>query len=193
MPLLANQASKKDEKTRVPAECNDDSCRKFVGTTGAGGAAGSGANDTYSVLATFSGQVGGGAGGGESVQAKAGLAQYFATGMAARLLAQYGGAALVNPNVQESTKPSAIEAGVAETVSKKRKNVASIAAKLSNSKGEIQAPKMTALLQTPPAAGLSDAEKGILQKFKTRAELEDYLSDGPEKTVDTLLEASDKL
>lgn len=51
-----------------------------------------GARDSYSVLASFGASFGGSSSSGE---AKAGLAQYFATGLAAQLLALNGGAAVV--------------------------------------------------------------------------------------------------
>lgn len=47
--------------------------------------------DTYSVLATFKGSAG-----SQGAGASTGIAQYFATGLAARELAQEGGAALVS-------------------------------------------------------------------------------------------------
>jgi hypothetical protein len=98
MPLLAN---KDVGGTLKPAECADDKCRQFVGQTGTGGGpVGQGAVDTYSVLATFNGQAGGGAKNDQGVQqvnANGTLAQYFATGFAARLLAA-SGSSVVNSN-----------------------------------------------------------------------------------------------
>jgi hypothetical protein len=52
------------------------------------------ANDAYSVIGTFKGNAGGNA--GSQANAKMGIAQYFATGIAAQLLAEGGGAALVS-------------------------------------------------------------------------------------------------
>lgn len=99
MPLMANVDS---NGTLIPATCAEDECRKFQGTTGSAvTAAGADAVDTYSVLATFSGSASGGGGGAVSsgspgAKANGTLAQYFATGIAARLLAQTGGASIVN-------------------------------------------------------------------------------------------------
>jgi hypothetical protein len=53
-----------------------------------------GARDAYSVLASFGGHFSGGTAGGASAQG--GVSQYFATGMAAQLLALNGGAAVVS-------------------------------------------------------------------------------------------------
>lgn len=90
MPLLANEDS---SGKLVPQKCTSEPCKRFVGTSGGGGAAGSDAEDTYSVLATFQGNAAGEAGTAATApNAKAGgsLAQYFATGFAARLLAGSG-------------------------------------------------------------------------------------------------------
>lgn len=94
MPLMPN------EKTG-PVDCKDvpsvdgktgalRTCDKYVGTSGDD-------RDTYSVLASFGANVDGRATATDaSAQAKGSIAQYFATGWAARALAQNGGAALVN-------------------------------------------------------------------------------------------------
>lgn len=62
--------------------------------------------DALSVIGTFSGSGTGTSGGGQA-QAKGSIAQYFATGMAAQLLAQEGGAAAI------SSSPNAKSASVA--------------------------------------------------------------------------------
>lgn len=90
MPLLPNVG-----ENYLPASCETAEpkgpCPKYVGNHGND-------YDTYSVLASFgfdvsgSGTAPGGVNGGGKV------AQFFATGLAARTLAQTGGAALVNPN-----------------------------------------------------------------------------------------------
>jgi hypothetical protein len=94
MPLLAN---KKTGDATEPATCSN--C-EFVGKAKPGEK-----EDTYSVLASFGASFGGGAeantpGEGDSPKASAkaqgGLAQFFATGIAARNLATTGGARLVS-------------------------------------------------------------------------------------------------
>ncbi len=52
------------------------------------------ARDSYSTLASFGAEFGGGQ--GTSLEVEGGLAQYFATGMSAQLLAATGGASVVN-------------------------------------------------------------------------------------------------
>ncbi|MGB5483861.1 hypothetical protein [Parasphingorhabdus sp.] len=66
------------------------------------------AQDSYSVLASFGADFGGQVGATE-VESKSGLAQYFATGIAAQILAAKGGAALV------STGAAATESAVQDT------------------------------------------------------------------------------
>jgi hypothetical protein len=90
MPLLPN-TGKKD--SREPARCEREAdCPKFVGIEGAD-------RDTYSVFASFGSEATGGAGGTTpGAQGGVAIAQYFATGLAARMLAERGGAALVNTN-----------------------------------------------------------------------------------------------
>lgn len=116
MPLQANEKQGKGTETLPPADCeksgNPKQSCKFVGTGSNNGAAGGGAVDTYSVLATFGGSFNGNAGNGAQLGAQAGLAQYFATGMAARLLAAVGGAALVNTKADKPTA-QAVQAAVA--------------------------------------------------------------------------------
>lgn len=65
---------------------------KFVATR-----SGSASSDAYSVLGTFSGNASGSAG-GSGTNASMRISQFFATGVAAQLLAEKGGAATVNPN-----------------------------------------------------------------------------------------------
>lgn len=91
MPLLANQ--KTDDKIK-PATCTD--C-KFKGTDKSGEK-----EDTYSVLASFGAKFSGGAETSSSgkipnatTSARGGLAQFFATGIAAQKLAEHGNARLV--------------------------------------------------------------------------------------------------
>lgn len=93
MPLLPNQESAKSGDLK-PADCaNDAACPKFIGQDAAG------QKDTYSVLASFGSKLGGGVDAdGKKAQVTGEIAQYFATGLAARLLAQSGGAGLVNTN-----------------------------------------------------------------------------------------------
>ena len=187
MPLLANTS---EDRRLVPAECEEDSCRKYVGTAGTGGgAAGANAIDTYSVLATFSGSASGAA---ANPQAQATLAQYFATGLAARLLAQYGGAAVVN-SAAYPTESSAIAAEVSTILTVKKSQVGAIVGKLSKTTGDIDPGSMAKLLTLDPAKGLHADIRTRLAGIKTRVMLEADLLDGPEKTVETIFLTIDRL
>lgn len=186
MPLIANE-----DGNGTPSKCTTDECRKFQGLSGAGGgASGSDARDTYSVLATFSGQA---AGAASSPQASATIAQYFATGIAARLLAQYGGAAVVNSQ-NTPTQPSAISAAHAtKIVNKKTRQVAAILGKLTKTNGDVDSAALGKLLGLTPAQDLPNGVQTRLNGLKTRSELEEDLLDGPEKTVETLFNTIDQL
>ena len=99
MPLLANIDKEgtpaqcgecKASNNGTPSICNDKCLYK-----------GSSGEDTYSVLASFGAKFSGeGATGG--AKAGGGLAQYFATGWAARILAEQGGARLVSVQSADS-------------------------------------------------------------------------------------------
>lgn len=104
LPLLANL--KNDKGDFVPCPGNTpvteqlaQSC-KFLAKNGQGQA-----EDAYSVLASFGADIKAGTSNG-GADASVGLAQYFATGTAAQLLALKGGAALVA--VGEAAKLSAL-------------------------------------------------------------------------------------
>lgn len=104
MPLLPNQAPSGAGEP-VPAPCTEkDKCPKFEGTS-------TGQTDTYSVLASFGARYQGSAGGTAGVQGDGGIAQYFATGIAAQLLAMRGGASLVNTAVAEPLTASELADG----------------------------------------------------------------------------------
>ncbi len=188
MPLIANQAG--TDGRPEPATCTGDDCKKFEGRVGAdGSAAGPGARDTYSVLATFSGDV---AATSKDPGAKGGLAQYFATGIAARLLAQYGGAAVVNTGAS-STPASAIDANTKLLLDQKRTQVDTISIKLSKNDGTVDQTKLAALLQKPPANSIPDDVKADLGSKKLQTDLRSYLQDGPESIQDAIYKTLDKL
>lgn len=114
MPLLANQETGESPQ---PANCTD--CT-FTGTENAGNK-----KDTYSVLASFGAKFGGGsettASGevpGAKVSGNGGLAQFFATGIAAQKLAEHGNARLVavQPVDQEQLNDANARAARAENI-----------------------------------------------------------------------------
>ena len=107
MPLMANA----DEKGK-PASCSGSDCL-FQGSS---------ENDTYSVLASFGAKIGAGADAG-GVKSNVGIAQYFATGLAAQKLADKGGAQLVavQPPSSEAEIMAAAQAMVRQFQSSKEK------------------------------------------------------------------------
>lgn len=105
MPLLPNTPD--DYK---PAPClNSNNCPKYEGKDGTS------QTDTYSVLASFGSKFSGGVDSeGKKVQGGGEIAQYFATGLAARSLAERGGASLVNTSgdaTLSAAEKKAVEAG----------------------------------------------------------------------------------
>ena len=92
MLLLPNQASKTGSGLQ-PSPCEKETdCPKFIGEDS------SGQHDTYSVLASFGSKLGAGVDAtGKDAKVNGEIAQYFATGLAARILAK-NGAALVSTN-----------------------------------------------------------------------------------------------
>lgn len=138
MPLLANV----DEKGK-PADCKDEKCL-FTGTTGS-----QTEKDTYSVLAsfgaTFSGDTTGGA------KAGGGLAQYFATGLAARKLAEAGPKIVsVQP---ENELPQEIKEAAIRQLAKEHLDIDRIL-DFVNSEGNVDGARLKKLIAN---TGLNDA------------------------------------
>lgn len=195
MPLLANIDS---AGNLVPATCTSDTCRTFQGTTGTGGAAaGAGAVDTYSVLATFSGSATGGAGssveGGTSPGAKASgsLAQYFATGIAARLLAQTGGASIVNTAGESKvtvidTKTVTEARGI---VDKNRIAVERVMSAVTDKNGKLDSAKYSALVSKAKFSGKNTP--GYLLTMKESDEIRQHLILTFDATAQPLFDALD--
>ncbi len=105
MPLYVNgQDSKYSSGTIDPVNPASIGAVKYTGGEGA-------KSDTYSVLASFGAR---GSGGVSSGQADVGIAQYFATGLAARTLAVAGGA-LVSTS-KEAAEASKVTAAAAASM-----------------------------------------------------------------------------
>jgi hypothetical protein len=134
MPLLPNQGKPNE---RAPAECKDKvGCPMFVGKEGDD-------HDTYSVFASFGGKGGGGAGVAEAgARAEGQIVQYFATGLAARKLAE-GGAALVNTTADPLTSmiSPARRAAIVEGVARDRSRANDFAARVSTN-GKVDKAKL---------------------------------------------------
>lgn len=106
MPLLPNQASATGSGLQ-PSPCvNEDDCPKFRGTDSAG------QFDTYSVLASFGTKLRAGVDPtAKDARVNGEIAQYFATGLAARILAKSGPALVsINPDSLTSEESAQIKA-----------------------------------------------------------------------------------
>lgn len=183
MPLLANKGGE-----NVPVEgCLEQDCVVFKGTAGTGGPAGDGAKDTYSVLATLSGQTSGQAGGqSPSVKGGGAIAQVFATGFAARLLAVTGGAALVNTE-SDPTTASAVAALTTEATSRIKigeQHIKDILICVQKTDGKIDGTRLTAVVNKAAAADSKKKvfKEALVTKLKAYAdrpgaELHEYLND----------------
>ncbi len=158
MPLLPNQGGK---DARVPATCNGTECPKYTGNEGSD-------RDTYSVFASFGGEASGSAGGSTpGAQAGAKIVQYFATGLAARALANRGGAALVNTNADPLANTITPEQRdrVLRQVRVEQSQASAFAAKVSTD-GRVDAAKLDTALD---AAKIKDTGSGkTLQSFAGR-------------------------
>ncbi len=103
MPLVANVADPKKPGKLVPCwnatSPPADGCL-IVGKNGT-----TNAQDSYSVLASFGAKFGA-KGKGAQPEANVGIAQYFATGVAAQLLAATGGASIVTTSAPEAVTPA---------------------------------------------------------------------------------------
>lgn len=224
MPLLANSRPTASAHlhgsattTAQPADCKDanvvkiekdgttttrTSGCKFSGTAGTDSTNGAGAEDTYSVLATFSGEARGVAGAGAPASTetasgtapKAGatgegsLVQFFATGLAARILAGQG-SSIVNTRggSREASVTSTAQSGNqdkfrSETIVRER-----VMSAVTDKNGGLIQSKLEDLAGK---ATFNDAGiKGRLTSSKDSADLRDYLSDNYETATKPLFAA----
>jgi len=182
MPLLANSADSKGAE--IPATCQSDDCKSFSGTTGDDGQLnGPNAHDTYSVLATLSGQATSSASTADTgVQSGGAIAQYFATGFAARLLAERGGAALVNTGVSAGEQKAAAQQH-SEVAGKIDRIIFSITGK----DGKVDMAKRDSLFNA--AKFPNPSVKNYLLQAKTADELRNLLVKVPVVGVEPLFDA----
>jgi hypothetical protein len=182
MPLLPNQADT-DGKTR-PMACNSthktteadgtievktNQCEWFAGRDDHRG------RDTYSVLASFGSKLGGGADAtNKDVKARGEIAQYFATGLAARLLAQ-NGAALVNTSGDGLTteQRATLEQQSTTAVSELEQVVTKSTATDGKS---IDAAKVQAAFAKPPGSAIPASMQAAISQAATPADLREVLS-----------------
>ncbi len=155
---------------------------KYIGTDGANPAK----NDTYSVLASF-----GATGKAETAgKAEIGIAQYFATGLAARTLA-YAGGALINTGEKaaDAAPQTAAAAASAETkqlvvaIDGARKTEADLRAKILIHAGTLPDPQLPTVVDEAKKAGLIPAAEDVSDATKQRAALNKYIiaGDNPDR------------
>jgi hypothetical protein len=172
MPLLPNQGSANGSGLQ-PSPCTKkDDCPKFIGSDSAG------QHDTYSVLASFGSKLGAGADAtAKDARVKGEIAQYFATGLAARLLAQKGGAGLVNTNGDNLTEDQ--RAAVADASKKAVSELEQLIAKVSTKDGKALDPTIlkSAFAKKPGLNVTANAQKDVLMATSPddlRSRLSDY-------------------
>jgi hypothetical protein len=154
MPLYVNGAQ---SKTPPPAAAP-------LGDTKYQGIDTEARKDTYSVLASFGAKASGSGSGGAGVS----IAQYFATGIAARTLALAGGALVTTSDVgaKQSITPAAVSAekaaDIRKWISEHDAKVVLIADKVSDaSTGKTDAAKVTAAFKDIPGAPDADGLAAI--------------------------------
>lgn len=207
MPLLANVQA--GEKAVPPAECADSKSSevvdknggkattnfsgcKFSGKAGKGGPNGEGAEDTYSVLATFSGEAKGVAGpAADKPSASAGgsLAQFFATGLAARLLAEQG-SSVVNTNGGSKQSGSGVPKSsdlIRQQVSEEDSHVDRVIFGVTDKDGVINRQQLNDLMKK---AQIDSGDYAPLVKGKkTQDKLRDFLRDHYREVTKPLFDA----
>lgn len=168
MPLLPNQAPITEGNDLQPSKCDSaTTCPKFEGVDGAN------QKDTYSVLASFGSKLGGGVDSeGKKAEVTGEIAQYFATGLAARLLAQHGGAGLVNTNgnVALSTAEKAALAKKLDAINNELNELLVDLADTADPK-KIDNSRRVAALAKPPGKDIPDARQKRIMNAKTMDEL----------------------
>ena len=180
MPLLPNQAKSGNKSDGLqPAACTAGACPKFEGKDR------SDQTDTYSVLASFGSKLGGGVDAqGNNAQVTGEIAQYFATGLAARLLAQSGGSGLVNTNGEaalSASEKAAIAPKVATMDNELKELLAELADKADPSK--IDTAQRDAALAKSPGKDIPEARKARIKGAKTMAELRAVITAYPHDLV----------
>jgi len=174
MPLVANGADSVIQNKVGTANAQD---LKYIGKEPAG------KEDTYSVLASFGAdfKASGAAGGG-------GIAQYFATGIAARKLAEVGGASLVQAsNVNLTPQKTVLTPEdlkvVEDTLAERNKKAEEIIAHAKKNDGSFDQEK---LVELGKKANISEE---WAKKFNTSEKLENALKTYDSSKVDQLYKA----
>jgi hypothetical protein len=179
MPLLANQGA---AGAKTPATCagKPEDCPMFVGTESSGAA-----RDTYSVFASFGAQPSAAADAAATPRVGATIAQYFATGFAARSLALRGNAALVNTTAASEPWSTTLEVPEADGLRLAKINAVVEKAKVS---GAFDATRWQSLVDRS-SQRLPAAYRGTLRSLTTEQEVAVALKMVPSQSsiVDALL------
>jgi len=180
MPLLPNQAPTTAGQALQPSTCTaPTTCPKFEGVDSTR------QTDTYSVLASFGSKLGGGVDSeGKKAEVTGEIAQYFATGLAARLLAQSGGAGLVNTNgnaALSSTEKEALDKKVIVINNELSELLVDLADTTDSKK--INTSRREAALAKPPGKDIPDARQKRIMNAKTMDELRTVITAYPHESV----------
>jgi hypothetical protein len=191
VPLLANQGSQ-DPKDRKAFDCSKPGQTHATGTTPDPHADYSGCvfkgtatnydSDAYSVMASLQGGADISTNPSSGVTTQTSIGQYFATGLAARYLAQNGGAQLVNTKAAAPAETISPDALIVAT-NIKTAGTANVK-KISDSiRGDTNySSDLNALLAKAYPGGSPLAT--YLQSFKTKDALIQYLSSDPPTAAD---------
>lgn len=207
MPLLANTADGNGKA--IPADCSassaTDNCL-FSGKAGEDSTNGAKAVDTYSVIATFGGHVASGANteippAGDAaaatpkakgtVSANGGLTQYFATGLAARILASQG-SSIVNSAGSTRDKITVEEIKeielIKQQVSTENKNINRVIVYVTDSDGTLSQKKLSTLITNSPS--LEASVKNRLGNVDSLEILQSYLSRNYDQSAKLMVAAT---
>jgi hypothetical protein len=171
MPLLPNQANPNGTGLQ-PSPCmTEKECPKFVGMDSAD------QYDTYSVLASFGSKLGAGVDStGKDAKVNGEIAQYFATGLAARLLAQSGGAGLVSTQTQPLTAAQTVAVNKIAEVAKTEQDRVIAAVQDDKDAALIDTKKLTDLIAKATGTNaISAGGKGHFENSRKVAELRQWL------------------
>lgn len=180
MPLLPNQGSQNIDQPLQPSTCNKpNECPKFEGVDSAN------QRDTYSVLASFGSKLDGVVDSdGKKVQGNGEIAQYFATGLAARLLARNGGAGLVSTNVH-SALTIAEQNAITKEFETEEKELNELIAELTDASdpNKLDSKRREEALAKSPGKEISEKRKAQIIDAKTTSELRAIITAFPHKSV----------
>lgn len=177
MPLLPNQATTTEDGLK-PSTCTTADCPKFEGVDGA-------QRDTYSVLASFGSKLGGGIDSeGKKAQVTGEIAQYFATGLAARMLAQNGGAGLVNTNGNVALT-AAQQAEIADKVKVMDNEFNELLIELMDSKDpkKVNAARRDQALAKPPGINIAESRRKRIVAANSMDELKKVITAYPHESI----------